>query len=298
MKYKQQKPGKTISSAGIFFKKLSVIFIGTCLYAAGISFFLDPNKLAPGGVVGLSVIASHTIGGTTGTWYFLINVPIIILGWWKFGGKFILLSFYAIALNSIFTNVFATFPAVTDNLLLASIAGSVLVGTGLSLVLRVGATTGGMDIVIKIIRKKYPALKTSTLFVLTDILIVMLSGFVFRNFDIAMYAFISVGVNGRVMDFILYGRDEAGLVYVISDRSRSVLHRILEEMEIGATILTGRGAYSNKEKEILLCVVRKRNIPTLQDIVKQEDPQAFVIVARANEIYGEGYKNLIEETSA
>lgn len=117
-------------------KKLLVILLGTCIYSGGIGLFLDPNELAPGGVVGLAVIASHSIGGETGTWYFLLNVPIILLGWWKFGGKFIIYSFYAIVLNSVFTNLFGIFPKITDNLLLAAIAGSIMVGTGIGLVLR------------------------------------------------------------------------------------------------------------------------------------------------------------------
>lgn len=276
-------------------KKLLVILLGTCIYSAGIGLFLDPNELAPGGVVGLAVIASHSIGGETGTWYFLLNVPIILLGWWKFGGKFIIYSFYAIALNSIFTNVFSLFPKITENLLLAAIAGSILVGTGIGLVLRIGSTTGGMDIIIKLLRRKYPAIKTSTFFITIDILIVAISGFVFKDFNIAMYAFITVVLNGRVMDYVLYGKDEARLIYIVSDKPDILLHRILEELEIGATILTGKGAYSNHEKQIIMCVVKKRGTPKLHEIVKQEDDHAFMIVTSASEIYGEGYKNILME---
>lgn len=295
MENMKKATGRNTESAGFILKKMGIIIIGTFLYAAGISLFLDPNKLAPGGVVGLSVIASHSIGGTTGTWYFLINIPIIILGWWKFGGKFIIYSFYAIAVNSIFTNLFGMLPPVTDNLFLAAIAGSVLVGTGISLVLRVGATTGGMDIIIKLFRKKYPAIKTSTLFIIVDIIIVTISGFVFQDFNIAMYAFITVVLNGRVMDYILYGNDEAGLIYIVSDRTEQIIRRILEELDIGATILTGKGAYSNKEKKIIMCVVKKRGIPNLEEVIKQEDSQAFIIITAADEIYGEGHKNILGE---
>lgn len=274
-------------------RKMIMILIGTFLYSAGIGLFLDPNELAPGGVVGLSVIASHSIGGETGTWYFLLNVPIILLGWWRFGGKFIVVSFYAIAFNSIFTNIFSMFPAVTNNLLLAAIAGSILVGTGIGLVLRIGATTGGMDIIIKILRKKYPSIKTSTLFMTIDIIIVIISGFVFKDFNIAMYAFITVALNGRVLDYVLYGKDEARLIYIVSNEADVLLNRILDELDIGATILTGRGAYSKNEKSIIMCVIRKQGVPKLEEIIKQEDNRAFMIVTSANEIYGEGYKNIL-----
>lgn len=276
-------------------KKLLVIMLGTFIYSAGIGLFLDPNELAPGGVVGLSVIASHSIGGDTGTWYFLLNIPIILFGWWKFGGKFIIVSFCAISFNSIFTNIFGLFPAVTDNLLLACIAGSLLVGTGIGLVLRVGATTGGMDIIIKSLRRKYPSIKTSTFFMTIDIIIVAISGFVFKDFNIAMYAFISVVLNGQVLDYVLYGKDEARMVYVVSDKIDELLNRILEELEVGATVLTGRGAYSRHEKNIIMCVIKKRGMPKLEEIVKQEDKRAFMIITSANEIYGEGYKNIMKE---
>ncbi len=274
------------------FRKILFILVGCFFYAAGIGLFLDPNMLAPGGVVGISVILSHSLGGDTGTWYFLLNIPIIILGWWKFGGRFIINSFYAIALNSIFTNIFSIFPAVTNNKLLAAVAGSLLVGSGLGLVLKTGATTGGMDIVIKILRRKYPSIKTSTFFVTIDLIIVAISGFVFRDFNLAMYAFITVALNGKVMGYILYGEDEANLIYIVAEQPEMMLQRILSEMDIGATILSGKGAYSNREKQIIMCVVKKRTTPVLQEIIREEDPNAFLIISSANEIYGEGYKNI------
>ena len=283
----------TSKKAVRLFKKLVIILAGTFIYAAGIGLFLDPNELAPGGVVGLSVILSHSVGVETGTWYFLLNIPIVILGWWKFGGKFISYSFLAVAFNSIFTNIFGHFSAITDNLFLASIAGSILVGTGIGLVLRTGATTGGMDIVIKVLRKKYPAIKTSTFFITFDIIIVAIAGFVFKDFNLAMYAFITVALQGRVMDFILYGSDEARLIYIVSDQTEEMLPRILEELEIGATVLTGKGGYSKKEREIIMCVIKKRGTPKLEEIVKEVDGKAFMIITSANEIYGEGYKNIL-----
>ena len=277
------------------FKKIIIITFGALCYSAGIGLFLDPNKLAPGGVVGVSVIVSHVFGGQTGTWYFLINIPIVLLGWWKFGGRFILSSFYAIAWNSVFTNLFRTLPAVTGHPLTAAIAGSLLTGVGIGIVFRAGATTGGMDIIIKILRRKYRMIKTSTLFLVTDLLVVTASGFVFRDFDTAMYALIAVVLSGRVLDYVLYGSDEARLVYIVSDEPAKLLARILEDLEVGATVLKGQGAYSRHEKEIILCVVKKQVMPKLEEIVKQEDEKAFLILSSANEIYGEGYKNILAE---
>ncbi len=276
-------------------KKIIMVLIGTFIYSAGVGLFLDPNGLAPGGVVGISVIVSHIFGGATGTWYFLFNIPIVLLGWWQFGGRFIIWSFLSVLFNSLFTNLFSVFPAVTNEYLLAALAGSILTGVGIGIVLRSGATTGGTDIIIKVLRRKYPAIKTSTFFMVVDVCIVAAAGILFRDFNIAMYAFIAVVVAGRVMDYVLYGKDEATLVFIISDKADSVLARILEEISAGATILTGRGAYSQNEKNIIMCVVKKRTTPDLEDIVKEEDSHAFMIVTSASEIYGEGYKNILKE---
>lgn len=285
----------TIKNPKKLIKKIIMVLIGTFIYSAGVGLFLDPNGLAPGGVVGISVIVSHLFGGETGTWYFLFNVPIVLLGWWKFGGRFIIWSFLSVLCNSLFTNFFGHFPSITNELLLAALAGSILTGVGIGIVLRSGATTGGTDIIIKVLRRKYPSIKTSTFFMVVDIVIVAAAGILFRDFNIAMYAFIAVVVAGRVMDYVLYGKDEATLVFIVSDKADTLLERILQEMSAGATILSGRGAYSHNDKNIIMCVVKKRSTPDLEDIVKEEDSHAFMIVTSANEIYGEGYKNILKE---
>lgn len=277
-------------------RRLLLIVVGTLIYAAGIGLFLDPNSLAPGGVVGISVILSHTVGWTTGSWYFLLNIPLVVVGFYMFGGRFISYTFIAILCNSVFTNLLGAFPPVTDNLLSAAIAGSMLVGTGLGMVLKAGATTGGMDIVVKVLRRRHPAMKTSTLFIIVDAVVVAASGLVFGDFNLAMYAFITVVLNGRVMDYILYGADEARLVYIVSDKPEELLTYILSDIEVGATTLEGRGAYSNRHKDIIMCVVKKRQAPKLQELVKQRDPAAFMVITSANEIYGEGYKNIRSES--
>lgn len=271
------------------------IFIGSFLYAAGVGLFLDPNNLAPGGLIGVSVILNRLIQVDTGTLYFALNIPIVLLGLWKFGGKFMASTFAAVFLNSIFTNVLANFPAVTTEPLLAALAGSVLVGTGIGIVFRSGATTGGTDIIVKVLRLKYRHLKTGILFLMTDIVIVTASGFVFQDFNIVMYAFIAVFVCGKVMDCVLYGGDEAKLMYIISDRAETIAARVLEEMDVGVTFLSGKGAYTGSAKQVILCAVSVKRGPELEEIVKQEDKDAFLIITNATEIYGEGHKNILHE---
>ena len=284
--------GRRVKKYTVEIEKLLLILFGTVIYSIGISLFLDPNSLAPGGVMGISIILSHTVGNAAGTWYLILNIPIIILGYKCFGSKFITYTFFAIFCNSAFTNMLDIFPSITDDLFAASIAGSILVGTGLGVVMRAGATTGGMDVIVKVMRRKYPAIKTGTLFIIADALVVVVSGIVFKNFELAMYAFVTVVLNGRVMDFILYGSDEARLIYIVSDKPQELLPHLLKDMEMGATILEGKGAFSNRHKDIIMCVVKKRRAPKLNELVKQRDPNAFMVITGANEIYGEGYKNI------
>ena len=274
---------------------LAGIIIGSFIYAAGVALFLDPNNLAPGGLIGIAVILNRLVSIDTGTLYFILNIPIVILGWWKFGGKFIASTFFAILINSAMTNALAEFPPVTTEPLLAALAGSILVGVGIGIVFQCGATTGGTDIIVKVLRTKYKHLKTGFLFLMTDIVIVSISGLVFKDFNIVLYAFIAVTVSGKAMDYMLYGSDEAKLIYIISNESEKIAARILEEMEIGATYLTGQGAYTGTEKRVIMCVVQKKRAPELEEIVKHEDKDAFMIVSSANEIYGEGYKNILHE---
>ena len=271
------------------------IVLGSFMYACGISLFLDPNNLAPGGLIGIAVILNRLLGLETGTLFFVLNIPVVCLGLWKFGPRFIGPTFFAIAIHSVFTNDMAGFGVVAPDPLLASLAGSILVGAGIAFVFRSGATTGGIDIIIKIIRMKYKHLKTGHLFLSIDIVIVVISGFVFQDFNIVMYALIAVVVSGRVIDYVLYGGDEAKLIYVISDHADQIADRILKEMSVGATFLKGQGAFTGNDKKVILCAVRKNQSPKLEEIIKSEDKKAFLIISSAHEIYGEGYKNIYKE---
>ena len=272
-----------------------VITIGAFLYAVSVSFFLDPNSLAPGGVTGIAIILNHITGLETGTWLLVINIPILVLGTWKFGLRFILSTMYCTALTSVFVNLLAPFGALTRDPFLAALAGGALMAVGLGLVLKSGATTGGTDIIIKLIRLRYAHLKTGRLFLLTDAVIVTLSAFVFQNIDVALYAGVVVFINSVLLDMVLYGRDGAKLIFIISDRPEAITGRILSDLDIGVTYITGSGAYNGKAKNVIMCVMKKQLSPKAEEVVREEDPGAFMIVTSATEIFGEGYKNIFSE---
>ncbi|MBE5892430.1 MAG: YitT family protein [Lachnospiraceae bacterium] len=272
-----------------------MITLGSFLYALSISLFLDPNSLAPGGVSGISIILSSVTGVETGTWVFLINIPIIALGLWKFGFKFIVSTIYCVFVSSAFINIVEPYGALTTDPLLAAVAGSALLALGIGLVMKAGGTTGGTDIIVKVLRKRFPHMKTGSLFMMIDACIVTASAIVFENIDRALYAGIAVFFTSTILDLVLYGRDGAKMIYIISDCAEKIAKRLLADVDIGVTYVRGEGAYSGKDKKVILCVMRKPLAPKVEEIVKEEDPDAFMIVTNATEIYGQGYKSFFSE---
>lgn len=272
-----------------------ILTVAAAIYAVAISLFLDPNNIAPGGVTGISILVNRFTAIPTGTVNLLINIPIVILGLWKFGWRFIFSTMYELALITVFINALASYGAVTEDLLIASVIGGALIGVALAFVFKAGATTGGIDIVVKVVRTKRRHIKTNILFLVFDSMVILASWIVFQDLIVAFYAGIAVMTDSIVMDKILYGSDEAKLTYIISTKPAQVKQRIFDELDITATIITARGAYTNEPKELLMVVTRKQMYPKLEEIVKDEDTSAFMIVSSASEIFGEGYKDITRD---
>lgn len=270
--------------------KYLTITVGSVVYAAAVSFFLDPNGIVPGGFTGIAMIIGHYVPIKTGTMTLILNIPVIALGIWKFGLKFLASTVYSVALSSVMIDLFALIGPLTSDLLLSALAGGFLMAIGLELVLKEGATTGGTDIIVKLLRTKIKHLSAGSLFTITDGLIVLISAIVFKNIEVALYAVICIVVYSKVIDLILYGRDEAKMLLIVSDKYEIITKRLLVELDAGATFLDGKGAYSGEGKRVVLCVIRKHLAPRALKIVKVEDPLAFTIITTANEVFGEGYK--------
>ncbi len=276
-------------------KSFLLIAVATAIYAVGISLFLDPNQLAPGGVAGIAVILNRLVEIETGTLYFVLNIPIILLGIWKFGIRFIAKTVYAIVLVSAFTNLLSPMGAMTDDLLIASVTGGILIAVGIGLIFRAGATTGGTDIIVKILRRKFRHLKTGFLFLCTDILVVSFSALVFKNIEVAFYALLTVVVCGKALDYVLYGGDVAKMLFIMTEKPEEIGTRLMKELDVGVTYLHGRGGFTGTEKRVVFTMVPNRLGAEVQDIVKSEDRMAFMVVTSANEIFGEGYKDFFKE---
>ena len=282
-------------SVKTYVKNYVIITISCFFYALSVSCFLDPNDMAPGGVTGIAMIVNRLVNIETGTLIMLINIPILFLGLCKFGLRFLVSTIYATMVSSIMTNFLAPYGAITKDPILACMIGSTIVSMSLGFIFKAGATTGGTDIIVKVLRIYFPHLKTGKLFMICDLIIVVISAFVFKNIDSALYAAIGVVLMGIVFDIILYGAEGAKLIYIISENWKTIATRMLVELDVGVTFLEGEGAYSNTKKRVIMCVVRKQISPRIEEIVKEDDPEAFMIISSAAEIYGEGYKSIFSE---
>ena len=289
---KQKKTTKWLT----ILKNYTLLTVGAFIYAFGIAVFLDPNHLAPGGVSGISIILNSFIPIGTGIWIFVINIPLMILGLIVFKFSFLMGTLYATAFSSAIIEVIARvfshlIPDMHDHLVIAAVAGGALVALGIGLVFRGGGSTGGFDIVVKLLRRKFRHMKTGVLYLALDMTVITLSAIAFHDILVALYAVVTVFTNSTVLDMVLYGKDNAKMVYIITDAPEAISDRLMKEVETGVTLLHGEGAYTKKDKKVLMCVLHDQQYPMLRDIVKQEDKHAFLIVTKATEIFGEGSKN-------
>ncbi len=274
--------------------------MGCIIYSLGVTLFLNANNLASGGVTGIAIILDYVINVkflSTGVLIIIINVPLFILGAIFFGKNFTLSTLFSTLLSSglieVWEIAFGKYLPITQNVLISAVIGGTLFGLGLGLIFRMGSTTGGTDIPVKILRKKFRFIKTGVISMAIDVCIIAVSALIFKDFELACYTVISIVVFTLTFDWVLYGGNSAKLVYIISTDEKSALisDRILKELDIGATYVDGEGAYTGNDKRIIMCAVKNFLYPKLRDIVKDADPEAFMIVSSAKEIYGEGYKN-------
>ena len=266
------------------------------LYAVGIALFLNPNNLAPGGISGIAIILKKMFPGLPGVGMLilLINIPILAGGIKKFGIKFILSTMYSLIVSSVLIDILPivfNVNGVTDNKMLASVIGGATFGLGMGLMFRLDTTTGGLDIIVKIIKQKKPHLKTGQIYFLLDVVILAASAMAFKDVEVALYAAIAIYVSTVVMDRAIYGGDEATLVYIISEKRELIARRMMKEVNVGATMIQAKGAYSNETTEVIMCVMKKQTLVKVRNILKQTDSGAFMIVSSANEVFGQGFKD-------
>ena len=272
-------------------RSYAVITVGSVLFALAFDWFFAPNRVAIGGVTGAAQVLNALLPVLpVGLLTIALNVPLFLAGWRLLGFHLLASSLYSMAVSSAAIDLLALawdFPAMDP--MLATLCGGALLGLSLGLVFSQGATTGGTDIVARLLKRKFPWLPMGQLLLVPDGVVLAAAALVFGDVSAALYGAVALFVTSRVMDMVLYGLDTCKTAYIISDRWRDIAGVLLKEQDRGVTILRGQGAYTGEDKQVLLVAFRQRDIAQLRRTVHDLDPRAFMIVCNAQEVLGEGF---------
>ncbi len=273
-----------------------IILVGGFIYAVGFQFFMYPNAIVSGGITGIAMILNTFTGFPVGMMVIILNIPLFAISWRHFGLDFMLGSLAGVAISSIFVDLLATTGIVlTDEPMLGAVIGGVIKGAGLGAIYYVGATTGGIDIVAKMLRQRYSQFNFGTMILIMDSLIIVVYAAVLGNYESAMYSVIAMFVVSKVIDLVLYGFDTSSLCYIISENSEDLIQSIISgPIQRGVTILEGEGAYSHRQKHVIMCVIKRNQIAQLRRLVKSIDENAFFIVADVKNVFGKGFESISE----
>lgn len=279
-------------------KKYVLIVLGCAVYGIGFQFFCFPNRIISGGVMGIAMIINALSGLPVGVLTILMNVPLFLVAWKHFGLDFLIGSLVGMLLMSVFVDLLAvTGYSATSDPMLGAVIGGVLKGAGMGLVFCTGATTGGMDIVVKFLRQRYNHLNFGTLMLVIDVSVIVLYALILsaHNYESAMYSLIAMFVSTKVIDLLLYGLDNSCICYIISGNSEALIREITSgRMHRGVTVLEGEGAYSHQKKHVIMCVIKRNQIPEVRRLVRSVDEHAFVIMMDAKNVFGNGFGNIAE----
>ena len=262
------------------------ITLASAIYAVGFNWCYEPNQIGFGGITGVGQIINHILPwAPIGTVVIILNIPLFLLGW-----KLLASSLFATAATSLGVDLLAacySFPPMDP--MLASVFGGALIGLSLGMVFLQGATTGGTDLIARLLKLKLAWLPMGRLLLAVDLLVIVAVAVAFRNIYSALYGVVALYISSFVMDQVLYGMDNAKVAYIISDAYDQISHAIIHDMDRGVTLLHGEGGWSGEDKKVLLVAFKQKQIVALKRAVKETDPSAFLIVCDAHEVLGQGF---------
>ena len=271
--------------------------LGSAVFAVGFAFFLMPGEMNAGGISGLAQVISHLLGfGSVGTLSILINLPLFILGGMKIGKRFFAGSLLGMVLSSLLIDALDGLLVLELEPLVAVLYGGVLCGLGLGMVFVCGTSTGGSDILIRLLKLKYRNVPIGQISMYFDAAVVILTGIVFRDVTKALYTGIAVFVTSQVIDAVVYRFDYSKVVLIISDQYEAITQFIMRELDRGATYLEGSGSYSGNPKKVIMTVVKPAQIADLKEAVMALDSKAFLVVQDAHQVLGEGFSHYSKES--
>ncbi|MGN0998498.1 MAG: YitT family protein [Faecousia sp.] len=274
-----------------------VTIFGSAVFALGFSLFLAPNQMNTGGISGLAMILVELLGfGSVGIWSILINLPLFILGGLKIGKKFFAGSLLGMVVSSVLIDTFALVPFAAPEPMVGALYGGVICGLGLGVVFISGTSTGGSDILVRLLKLKYRHVPIGQISMYFDATVAVLTGLVFRDVASALYTGIVVFVCGQVIDAVVYRFDYSTVALIISPEYETIAEVIGTKLDRGATFLHAEGSYSRKETKVVLAAVKKRQVTELKELVTQIDPNAFIIVQEAHQVLGDGFARFSKDS--
>ena len=270
-------------------KEIIGTVLGSAIMAIGVSLFLLPNQLSTGGFSGISTIVYYFFNIPLGVANIILNIPLFIIALYKLGTKFIGKSIIGTVSLSIFIDLLDTIPPLTEDRFLACIYGGIVIGFGTAIVLKMGASTGGTDLVSNVVRGYKPTVKMGNIITAMDIGIVILNVLAFRKIEIGLYSAIAIFLMGKIIDVVFEGINFTKMLIIISDKSEEI-SKSIQQLERGVTGLHGKGMYSEKDKLVLICATARKDIAKVRKIAQEIDPNSFIIITNAREVYGKGFK--------
>lgn len=272
--------------------KESILFIaGSILAAFGTSLFLLPNQLSSGGFSGIATIFYYLFSIPMGTTIMVLNIPLFILAYRREGRAFFVRTLFTTLLFSEAINFFEKIEPFTNDKILASVYGGVIIGLGLGLVFKGRSSTGGTDLVANIIKSYHNEVSVGHVLQILDIVVVVLNILFLGEIEIGLYSAITIFIIDKMLDIVFEGINFSKMIYIISDQYEKIAEVINQEIKRGATGIYGKGMYTNQEKTIIMCVARRRHIIRIKELAKAIDNNSFIIITDAREVYGLGFKN-------
>lgn len=263
---------------------------GSTIFSLGFSLFLQNNDINSGGIAGLAMVAVELLGvGSVGGITVLINLPLFLLAGKKIGRQFFFGSLLGTVVSSVMIDVFSMIPFQTPETIVSAIYGGVICGVGLGVVFAAGTSTGGSDILIRLLKLHWRNVPIGQISLVIDVTVVALTGIVFHDVSNALYSGIAVFLTSQVLDIVLYRFDYSKVAMIISPQYQQIAEAIGTKLDRGATYLHGEGSYSRRQTEVVLAVVKKRQLAELKELVMELDPDAFVIVQEAHQVLGDGF---------
>lgn len=279
---------KKIIKIRIFTIDLLKMMLGTVIMAIGIEQFLLPNQLSTGGFAGIGTVLYYMFNIPVGTTIFILNIPLFIIAYFKVGKKFLIKAVIGTFFLTVFLHIFQNVKAVTTDRFLAFIYGSIITGIGTAIVLKASGSTGGTELAAIVIRSYKPQMKTGTLIIIFDTIIVVINTIFFKEIEIALYSALAIYILGKILDIFFEGIDFAKMLIIISPKWEEISNSVSVELKRGVTALHGKGMFKKQEKHILLCVMPRAEVREARKIVEEIDPSAFIIITNAREVYRRG----------